>query len=96
METPFGTCPFPAEQNKMVNFRVPDNEMVPPYLPDGEKLRIHMNFAKTGVHSFRRILSLYIAYNAAKCKRFYYAIFTTFNSILQVCSLCWYRFEKYK
>ena len=46
VKTPFGTCPFPAMKNVVTNFLISEDGMLPPYIPGGEKWKIHMRFIK--------------------------------------------------
>jgi len=48
LKVPFETCPYPKGKNEVTNFMVADiGNVLPPYVPGGEKWKIEVRFYKT-------------------------------------------------
>lgn len=45
VKVPFGTCPYPVMENVVTNFHISDDGQFP-YIPGGEKWKIHIRFVK--------------------------------------------------
>lgn len=46
VKIPFGTCPYPAGDNEMINMMITDEGQLPAYIPGSEKWRVDIRFLK--------------------------------------------------